>query len=508
MPTYAVSGVGLRMHPYLTALLAVALATAIGWATRTVLIPSDPIMLYLLGIVLVAVRTGKGPSLLAAALSVAAYDFFFVPPFFTFAVTDVRHVLTFATMFVVGAVLSTLTVRLRRQEQDARAREARTASLFSLSRDLAVAHDEETVAQMLADHVARGFGGEVHVVARHPGGMALLAQAGKHTTGAAEDGLLRWVVDHGQPAGLGTETLPGAHAVCLPLVHTHGGHAALALWPSQRDLWDGQALASLQAYTRQGALAMERARLTEVVTATELRARTEEVRSSLLSTVSHDLRTPLAAITGAATTLRDAGAALPEPERVDMIAAICEEAERLEHLVVNLLDMTRLASGHLQVRADWVPLEELTGAALTRLEVALGSRPVDVHIPPDLPMLHVDPVLFGQLLVNLLENALKYTPSGSPIALRAVADAANVTLDVADHGPGLPPALVDTAFDKFVRGQHTGVAGVGLGLAICKGIVDVHGGHIAYLPTPGGGATFRLSLPRTSQEPPPEDPRP
>ena len=486
---------------YTFAVAAVAAATGLAWLGRVQLPAPDTVMLYLLGIMAVAVRTGKGPSFLAAALSVAAYDFFFVPPFFTFAVSDARHVLTFMTMFVVGAAMSTLMVRTRRQERDAREREARTSSLFALSRDLSGARDEAAVAATLCDHVARGFGSAAQVVARRGAEWRQLGQTGAWQTDSGDDGLLRWVVEHGREAGLGTETLPGSRALCLPMPLGEGDRTAIALLPQYGKALDGQALASLRAYVRQGALALERARLADVVSTTELRAKTEEMRSSLLSAVSHDLRTPLAAITGAATTLREVGISLRPEQRVDLIEAICEEADRMERLVVNLLDMTRLASGQMRVKREWVPLEEIVGSALARLEVRLGARQVQVAIPPDFPLLHVDALLFEQVFVNLLENAAKYTPADSPIEISAERRPTITTIAVIDHGPGLPPELAARVFDKFVRGQHTGVGGVGLGLAICKGIMDVHGGTIALESTPKGGATFRIALPLTAAPP-------
>ena len=389
-------------------------------------------------------------------------------------------------------------VRTRRQEQDAREREARTSSLFALSRDLSGARDEAAVTAILSGHVASAFDCAVQVVARHDAEWRKLAQAGAWPTDSSDDGVLRWVVEHGREAGLGTETLPGSRALCLPIPVGEGDRTALAILPPHGRALDGQALASLRTYVAQGALALERARLADVVSAVELRARTEEMRSSLLSAVSHDLRTPLAAITGAATTLRDDGHVLQPSQRADLVEAICEEADRLERLVVNLLDMTRLASGQMRVKCEWVPLEEMVGSALTRLETELGKRAIQVRIPPTLPMLHVDPLLFEQVLVNLLENAVKYTPPDSALEIFAEEKPTGIAVLVADHGPGLDQALGAHVFDKFVRGQHTGVGGVGLGLAICKGIMEAHGGDIAAMPTPGGGATFRVELPLTA----------
>ena len=509
-PPSATESKPVPVGPYGVALLAVALATAFAWAAHTTFAAPDIVMLYLLAIMVVAVRTDKGPALLAAAASVAAYDFFFVPPYFTFAVSDARHLLTFATMFVVGAAMSTMMVRIRRQEQDARRREARTATLLALSRDLSGARDEAAVASVLAEHVARAFGAAVQIVTGRGAAWQQLALSGVWPADPANDGLLRWVVEHGREAGLGTETLPGSQALCLPIPVGEGARTALAMLPEQRQALDGPGMASLQAFVRQGALALERARLAGVVNTAELRARTEEMRSSLLSAVSHDLRTPLAAITGAATTLRDDGASLAASQRTDLVDAICEEAERLERLVVNLLDMTRLAAGEMPVKREWVPLEEIVGSALTRLEERLGDRQVGVTIPSDYPLLHVDPLLFEHVFVNLLENATKYTPAHSPLEVVATQTADAQRIAIIDHGPGLQPELAARVFDKFVRGQHTGVGGVGLGLAICKGILDVHAGNIAVQATPGGGATFILEVPVAASPPTiaPEEPRP
>lgn len=235
--------------------------------------------------------------------------------------------------------------------------------------------------------------------------------------------------------------------------------------------------------------------------AAELRARTEEMRSSLLSAVSHDLRTPLAAITGAATTLRDGGQAVGVAQRAELLEAICEEAERLERFVVNLLEMTRLQSGAVEVRREWVPVEELVGSALTRLEAHLVGRPVRTDLAEDLPLVSVDPVLMQQLVFNLVDNAAKHTPAGTPVEIVARADGAGVVIEVSDRGPGLPPGAEARVFEKFYRASREGVRGAGLGLAICKGIVAAHGGAISAAHRPGGGASFRVTLPRTGEAP-------
>jgi K+-sensing histidine kinase KdpD len=340
----------------------VGLATAIGAIARQHLALPDLVMLYLLGVMVAAARFGRGPSLLAAALSILAFDFFFIPPYFTFNVAEKRHVLTFAMMFVVGLVISGLTMRLRRQEH-------------------------------------------------------------------------------------------------------------------------------------------QQAELAKEAEAAALRAATEEMRSSLLSAVSHDLRTPLATITGAATTLRDGGTGVDGGQREELLQMICEEADRLERLVTNLLDMTQLASGSLRVRREWTSLEEIVGSALARLDARLAGRAVRTDLPEDLPLFSGDAVLLEQVLVNLLENAAKYTPAESAVEISARADGRGMTVDVADHGPGLPPGDEARIFEKFVRGRQARGPGAGLGLAICRGIVEAHGGTLTAENRAGGGALFRLSLPRVGEPP-------
>jgi two-component system sensor histidine kinase KdpD len=241
--------------------------------------------------------------------------------------------------------------------------------------------------------------------------------------------------------------------------------------------------------------------VTESARAARLKAETEELRSSLLSSVSHDLRTPLATITGAATTLRERGDALTPQARDELAAAICEEAERLEVLVGNLLDMSRLQSGVLEVKREWVPVEELVGSALAAVEPALGARPVQVSLPSDLPLIAVDPVLFEQVLRNLLDNVAKYTPPSAAVELSAQAVRGGVELRVDDGGPGLQPRVAARVFEKFTRGEHPGAQGAGLGLAICRGIVEAHGGHLSASRSPLGGARFEISLPIVGEAP-------
>jgi K+-sensing histidine kinase KdpD len=333
----------------------VALATAISAAGRALFALPDVVMLYLLAIMVVAIRFGRGASVLSALLSVASYDFFFIPPYYTFTVEDGRHTLTFMMMVVVGLVISGLTTQVRRRSKEA----------------------------------------------------------------------------------------------------------------------EQQAL----------------------------RARTEELRSSLLSTVSHDLRTPLGAITGATTLLLDESSHVPAPQRKELLETIRDEAERLERLVTNLLDMTRLESGGLSLKRAWVPVEDVVGSVLTRSEKILEGRVVTTQVPTGLPLISVDPVLFEQVFLNLLENATKHTPLGAPIALEAWTNDREIVIQVSDGGPGLPGNAATRIFEKFYRGSNARGGGAGLGLAICKGIVEAHGGKITATNRAEGGASFRVSLPVTDAAP-------
>jgi two-component system sensor histidine kinase KdpD len=289
--------------------------------------------------------------------------------------------------------------------------------------------------------------------------------------------------------------------MCLPLRSGQETLGVLALGFEKGEPDSADQRHFLDTFGRQVALALERSRLAEQAKSAALRARSEEMRSSLLSAVSHDLRTPLAAITGAATELRDGGPAATPAQRSDLIETICEESERLERLLSNLLDMTRVESGALQVKREWVPLEEIVGSALTRLETLLGERSIEVDLDADLPLLSADPVLLEQVFVNLLENAAKYTPSGTPIAIRAHPKGDVVQIEVADRGPGLSPGQESQIFEKFSRGDHVGIHGVGLGLAICRGIVQAHGGTVAAENRPDGGAIFRITFPIASAPP-------
>jgi two-component system sensor histidine kinase KdpD len=307
----------------------------------------------------------------------------------------------------------------------------------------------------------------------------------------------QWVHERGQVAGQGTDTLPGSSALYVPLTGSRGTVGVLGLRPEDpRALQAPEQLHQLEAFASQTALAIERARLAEEAEQAQVRAETERLRNSLLSSVSHDLRTPLASITGAASTLLENEARLDAGTRRDLLEALHEEADRLNRLVQNLLEMTRLESGALQLHTEWHPVEEVVGAALGRFEKALGRRPITTRVPSELPLVPMDDVLIEQVLINLIDNVLKYTPADGPIEVTAEGGEGTVLIEVADRGPGLPAGEERRIFEKFHRGEGGPTArGAGLGLAICRGIVRAHGGRIWAENRPGGGIAIRFTLP-------------
>ncbi len=477
----------------------VAVCTGLSWLTFPYFERANLVMVYLLGVVLVATRLGRGPSIFASVLSVAAFDFFFVPPFLSFAVSDTQYLVTFAVMLVVAVVISTLTVRIRQRAESARERERRTASLYAMSRELASTRGVDELLRVAVRHVAEVFGSAVGVFLPDETGRLVarggsLAASGDDTS---ERGVSQWVHEHGQMAGQGSGTLPGARALYLPLVASRGTIGVLGVQPTDPHAFTApEPLHLLETFAAQVALAIERAVLAEEAHQAQLRVESERLRNTLLSSVSHDLRTPLATITGAASSLMDEAERLPPAARRELLAAIREESDRMNRLVGNLLDMTRLESGALQIRKEWHPLEEVVGAALGRLAARLGDRPVTTRLPPDLPLVPLDGVLMEQVLINLLDNAIKYTPAGSPIEIGVSVADGRVLLEVADRGPGLPPGHETRVFEKFYRGPVVGTAGgVGIGLTICQGIVEAHSGRIWAASRPGGGAVFSVALP-------------
>jgi two-component system, OmpR family, sensor histidine kinase KdpD len=491
---------------YIEAVAMVAIATALSWLMFPLFELANLVMVYLLGIVMVAVRHGRGPSLIASALSVAAFDFCFVPPYLTFAVSDVRYVVTFLVILIVGVVISGMTIRIRTQGEAARDREQRTAALYAMSRELASTRGVDALVDIVRRHIGEVF--RTPAIVLLPGGDGRLSVRGEPTTpvDTNEAGVARWVFENRQPAGRGTATLPGASSLYVPLLSPRGCIGVLGVRPVDTHAFDTpERLHQLETFANQTALAIDRARVADEAQQTEVRIETERLRNSLLSSVSHDLRTPLATITGAASTLLEQEGYVDATTRRELLESVREEADRLNRLVQNLLEMTRLESGQLGLHKEWHPIEEVIGAALRRLEKRLAGRRITTRVVPDLPLVAMDDVLIEQVLVNLLDNAVKYTPPGSPIVIVATATDEAVTVEVADRGPGLPRGDEEKVFDKFYRGEPGKGRGAGLGLAICQGVVRAHGGRIWAQNLPGDGVAFLFTIPLTGSPPPMPD---
>lgn len=475
---------------YARACIGVALATSIGVVADVRLSLPDQAMVYLTAIMIAALG-GRGPGVFAAALSVGAYNFFFVPPRFTLAVSDLDHLITFAVMFTVGTATGTLVARLRHAATVSRLRERRTSALLAFTTDASAAR---TIADVAAAVVAQLedvlHAPAVVLVPRDDG--SLEAVAGLPPLAEQEMAVAIAAHREGRPAGRGTDVMPDARLLAVPLWagESSVGVVGVQLERARRRI-DLDARTLLEAIARQAGVAIARLRLAREAEESSLRAKAEEVRSALLSTVSHDLRTPLAIISGMASTLR-AGLTSLSAEHAEALDTIVDEADRLGSILHNLLAITRVESG-ADLRRDWIPLEELIGAALGRCESLLTAHPVTVVVDGETGA-RVEPALFEQLLINLIENAVKHTPAGTPIQIQGRPEGHDVVIEVSDRGPGLPPGPTDRLFEKFVRGPGMRTNGVGLGLAVCRGIALAHDGRIEAEQREGGGATFRVHV--------------
>ena len=496
-----------RWDRYGWALAIAAACTLLAFAMYPHFDLSNLVMIYLLGVTVAGLRLGRGPSAVTALLNVAAFDFFFVPPRYSFAVSDAQYLVTFGAMLTIALVIATLTASVRQQTRVAGARERRTALLYAMSRELAATRGIDNMARVAVRHVAEVFTAQAVVLLPAAGGKLRyptdppLESSFRH----ADLAVAQWVADHGRRAGLGSDTLPASPGLYVPLGderRTVGVLAVLAnnvrrvLLPEQSHL--------LGTFAGQIALALERARLAEVAEASSLAAERETLRNTLLASISHDLRTPLAVIAGAGSTLAQHGASLDEATRVQLARSVEIKAREMSELVTNVLELVRLESGQVVLRRDWQTLDDLVGSALTAYSDKLAGHRIEMHLPAELPPVWVDATLIVQVFTNLFDNIAKYTPPGTRAAVSAALeperDFVRVTLD--DEGPGLPAGDPARLFDKFQRGSDEGtVVGVGLGLAICQAVVRAHGGEIEAQRRPGGGARLTFTLPCTETAP-------
>jgi two-component system sensor histidine kinase KdpD len=482
---------------YLAGLGVAALCTALNFLLDHKVPPHALALVYLLGVVLAALAIGRGPMLATAAASAVLWDYFFLPPRYTLYLTNVEDVMMFCMYFVVALVLGQLVSRIRWQERAERRREERSTALYLLTRDLADAADVDDVAQRLVRQVEQAFHAKVAILLREPaGGLARSAHpASTFAVSEKEQSVAAWAFRFGKSDGRFTDNLPAASAIYLPLQTNRGavGVLGVALQGDHQPTLEQRDL--LGAFARQAALVLDRLRLDAESQQAHLLAESEKLSKALLNSISHELRTPIAAITTAATALAELKVREPLPLQQTLTQEIQESAARLNRLVGNLLDMTRLESGKVKPRLEWCDVSDLVNVALRRDERELARHHVTLSLAQPLPLVKMDFVLVEQALSNLLLNAANYTPPGTTVEVKAAVLNGEMALSVADRGPGLPEESLPHVFEKFYRVPGAPAGGTGLGLSIVKGLVEAHGGRVEARNRPGGGAEFVLYLP-------------
>jgi two-component system, OmpR family, sensor histidine kinase KdpD len=452
-------------------------------------------MVFLLTVVIVAARWGRGPAVFAAVVNVLAFDFFFVPPRFSFAVSDIQYLLTFVVMLAVGLITGQLTAGVRYQARVAGHREERARTLYEFSRDLSGLLTREQVIETAEAFMARTFRATVSVLVPDEQGR-LTSPTSRGMRNPLDTAAAQWSYDRGELAGAGTDTLAANDFLFIPLKAPMRTRGVLAIRPERsRDLMVPEQRRQYETFAALAAIALERVHYVDVARDALVKIESERLRNSLLSALSHDLRTPLAALLGLSESL-----SLTQPplsaEQADIAKTLGEETKRLIALVNNLLDMARIQSGEVRLDLQWHPLEEVVGSALAAIRSALGDRPVSVDLAADLPLVHIDAVLIERVFVNLLENISKYTPPGTPVTISATATGATLEVSVADEGPGIAKGREEIMFEKFIRGDsESATPGVGLGLAICRAIVEAHKGRIYAEAGRAKGARFVFTLP-------------
>ncbi len=476
-----------------------ALACVITTAVAALLFPyfelANIVMFFLLAVVLVAVRWGREAAILAAVLNVVSFDFFFVPPRFSFAVSDAEYLVTFGVMLAVGVLTGHLTAGLRYQVRVASHREERARTLYEFARDLSGLLTTEQVIATSEAFMARAFRARVAVLV--PDAEERLASPTGHAmTNPADSATAQWTYDQSQAAGAGTDTLPGNESLFLPLKAPMRTRGVLAIRPERmRDLLVPEQRRQYETFSALVAIALERVHYVEIARDALIKIESERLRNSLLSALSHDLRTPLAALLGLSESLTLTRPPLSEQQE-EIARAVSGEARRLIGLVNNLLDMARIQSGEVKLRMDWQSFEEVVGSTLKAMAPVLARHPVTVALQKDLPLAYFDATLMERVLANLLENAAKYTPPGTPITVAARTLGEELVVDVVDEGPGLPPGREEGVFEKFTRGEReSATPGVGLGLAICRAIIEAHKGRIVAEAGRAKGARFTITLP-------------
>ena len=483
---------------YFATLLICAITTLFAIPFKETLELTNIVMFFLLAVAYIAVRYGRGSAILAAFVNVFLFDICFVPPKFSIAVSDAQFAITFAVMLVVALIIGQLTANLKMQSNAAIERERRVRSLYEMSRDLSAVLMIEQIADIAARFLHTEFGAKQALFIADDNDQL---QKMSNATANPNIAFVQWAYEHGLPAGLGTDTLPTSPCFVLPLKATMRLRGILAIEPGEKTVLGPEQHRLLDICASLLAISIERIHYLDVAQKTMVQVESERLRNSLLSAISHDLRTPLTALVGLADTLL---MTKPEvsAEQKELLDAMRQSALRMNDLVSNLLDMAKLEAGTVHLNKQWQPLEEVVGSALSSCSAFLDKRPITVHLDGDLPLVNIDTVLIERVLVNILENASKYTPQYSPIEISGYRNGDQITLTIDDHGPGLPAGQENIIFEKFERGEkENATPGIGLGLAISKAIMKAHEGKISGESRPDGGARFTLIFPFLS---PPE----
>jgi two-component system, OmpR family, sensor histidine kinase KdpD len=464
-------------------------------------------LLYLLPVLVSAALWGRAPSFFAAFSGVLAFDFFFVPPVLSLTVSDIRYVFTFAVFLLVALVTGTMATRLRNELGKAREGERRTLALYSLSRKMAAENDLRQVSKMVIEKAAETIKGEVIMLVREPGSDALVEVAASPSQSTLPDekerALVHWVLEHGRSAGKGTEIISEAEKLFCPVKAEGRTLAVLAVKPcggKEAVLPEQQQL--IEAFANLAAVGITRGQLAKEAEKVRWLAESERLHRALLDSISHDLRTPLASITGAVTGLLDGRVKYSRESEDVLLVTIRDGARQLNRFVANLLDMARLESGVRTLNKEWGDIEDVIGVALREAKETLKGHPLKVTLSPGLPLVEIDFALMVHVIINLLENGAKYSLPESGITIGVSMAEQELVLTVDDSGPPVPVEERDRIFDKFHRLPSTRhISGTGLGLSICRGIVEAHGGRIWVEPGMEGGNRFVFSLPAGSGPP-------
>ena len=486
-----------RAREYGLSVLISRAATALALPLRGHVDVLNIVMIYMLAAALAGLRVGRGPSALTAVVNIIAFDYFFVPPLYTFLVAPPSYFPTFATMLIVALIIANLMIAVRAQTQAAAMRERHTAALYAMARELVIAQDTAAMIGIATRHIAELLQCRARVLICDDHAQVVASDAGNDTPPAIEPRIAQWVAARCERAGIGATEFASAPASYLPLPGSQATigvlvvekfEASPALSVEQQPL--------LEAMADQLALALERVRMSQRVNQAQIDAERAAMRNTLLASISHDLRTPLTAIAGAGSMVAQTDFALDVYRRVTLGQMIEDTARDMTKLLSNVLELMRLESSRDAINRDWHSVDDLVGAALKRNEGALKGRDLELDVPSELPLVAVDASLIVQLLSNLLDNAGKYTPAGTRITVAARLYPTSLQLSVEDNGPGLRGVAAEQLFEEFARGRLHGRAGsVGLGLAICRVIARLHGGEIRARTAPSGGARFELSLP-------------